>query len=57
MAGPLKLSGSGHWQAGEGLRLQGLANAAEQDAPLLRPVLLMLGTAQGPNQVSWHVGS
>jgi general secretion pathway protein N len=57
VVGPLKLSGSGHWQAGQGVRLQGLANASEQDAKLLRPVLLMLGTMQGPNQVSWHVGN
>lgn len=57
VAGPLKLSGAGHWQAGQGLRLQGVASATEADAPLLRPVLLMLGPAQGPGQVSWRVGA
>jgi len=54
--GPLKLSGSGRWQAGAGLRLVGEAQAGAQQAQALRPVLLLLGREAAPGRVSWQFG-
>lgn len=55
--GPLKLSGSGQWQAGTGLKLAGEAEAGAQQAQALQPVLLLLGREVTPGRVSWQVGS
>jgi general secretion pathway protein N len=55
--GPLKLSGSGRWQAGSGLKLAGEAEAGSPQAQALKPVLLLLGRELTSGRVSWQIGS